>query len=192
MPSGRFIILGKRASGESDLVIDVLSKQGEKLSLWANNALKSRKRFAGGALDPLNFVELHFTQSQKGYLNLKESRILYGFPELRKDYSRLQMAFQFLIWVSKGAKEGLVDNQVMFDLLGNGLRALETTKTPYILKLHFEIKLLYYLGFLEVTDDLEEFILRPLGEHSKIHLEQDEYQFLADHMNKQMKSIDLG
>jgi len=186
MPSGKFLTLRAKVFAESDLILDVLSKQGERLTLSAKNAVKSRRRFAGGVLEPLNFVEIQYTQSKSGsgHFYIQEAKSLYSFSGLRQDYQRLELAFKMLQLIAKVAQEGLGDNPQLFDLLGNSLRTLETSQHPFLLFLHFKVKTLYSLGFLGLDDDTREFVTLPTSEHSKIKLTDEEYRHLS-------KSLDL-
>ena len=89
------------------------------------------------------------------------------------------MGFYFLKLISKTTYEGLADNKKLFDLLGNSLRALENSEEPQVLKLQFEIKYLFYLGFLAIDDDTSEFIAKPVNLHKQIKLTNDEYTHLS-------------
>ncbi len=172
MPSNRFLILRAQTFRESDLLLDVLARDGDRLTLTAKNALKSQRRFGGGVLEPLNFVEIFYTQAQSGYNYIQEAKIVKAFSGLRSSYKRLECGFYMLKMISKGTFDGLKDNQKIFDLLGNSLASLETTEEIEKLKMHFEIKYLYYLGFLEPQPELEAFILKPIRSH--IELQYDE------------------
>ena len=90
--SGTFILLKKVRYGESDLIITGLSAEGEKKSFLARSALKSRKRFGGGVLEPLHHVKLTYSdRSDKHQLSvLEEAQILNDFNLLKKNY--------FIIW----------------------------------------------------------------------------------------------
>ena len=191
MPSGKFINLRAKAFNDSDLLIDALSKEGEKWVFTAKNALKSRKRFSGGVLEPINFVEIFYTESKSGYYYIQEAKVIEDFPELRKNYQKLQWAFHFLKMISKGTREGLGDNKSLFDLLGNSLNTLQTCNNPLHLKLHFEIKFLYYLGFLDLNEDTSEFVARPVSENHKIHLTDEEFSFIDQKTKKLLKEMDL-
>ncbi len=192
MPSGRFINLRAKPFHDGDLLVDVLSKEGERLTLTAKNALQSKRRFAGGVLEPINFVEIFYTQARSGYLYIQEAQIIYPFTGLRSNYRNLEVAFHFLNLISKSTYEGLPDNQRLFDLLGNSLRALEETDQPLMLKLQFELKLLYYLGFLALNDDTSEFIAKPVSLHKQIDLTDDEYFYLAKTAQHHLKEINLN
>ena len=191
MPSGKFINLRAKPFNDSDLLIDAISKEGEKWVFTAKNALKSKRRFSGGVLEPINFVEIFYTESKAGFFYIQEAKVIEGFPELRKNYQKLQWAFHFLKLISKGTREGLGDNRSLFDLLGNSLKTLQTTENPLHLKLHFEIKFLYYLGFLDLNEDSNEFVARPVSENHKIHLTDEEFNFIDQKTKALLRDMDL-
>lgn len=191
MPSGRFINLRAKPFHDADLIMDVLSKDGERLVLTAKNALNSKRRFSGGVLEPLNFVEIFYTKAKSGYLYVQEAQVIYPFTGLRQDYRKLEIAFHFLKLIAKGTHEGLSDNKSLFDLLGNSLRMLETTNKDWLLKLQFELKYLYYLGFLALDDDSAEFVAKPVSLHQQIALTDEEYHYLNQRVQKQLREEDF-
>ena len=191
MPAGRFLNLRAKPFRDADLILDVLSKEGERLVLTAKNAANSKRRFSGGVLEPLNFVEIYYTQAKSGFLYVQEARVLYPFAGLRKDYGKLEVAFHFLKLIAKGTHEGLPDNRRLFNLLGNSLRVLETTDKPQLLKLQFELKYLYYLGFLGLDDDTNEFVAKPISQHQQIELTDDELLYLKKMIKGRLKESDL-
>jgi len=187
MPSGRFINLRAKPFKDADLIIDALSKEGERLVLTAKNARKSKRRFGGGVLEPLNFVEIYYTQAKSGFLYIQEAKIIYPFSGLRSDYRKLECSFKFLKLIAKATYEGLLDNKRLFDLLGNTLRVLENCDDPRILKLQFELKYLYYLGFLAIDDDTSEFIAKPVSLYRQIKLTDDEYMYLNQMTQRRLR-----
>ncbi len=191
MPSGRFINLRAKPFRDADLILDVLSKEGERFVFTAKNALNSRRRFSGGVLEPFNFVEIFYTQAKSGFYYVQEARVIEAFAGLRKDYRKLELAFHFVKLISKGTYEGLSDNKNLFDLLGNSLKTLETSDTPHLLRLQFELKYLFYLGFLALNDDTGEFIAKPVRSHHEIHLTEDEYLYLNQLTQKLLREGDL-
>ena len=191
MPSGRFINLRAKPFKDTDLIMDVLSKEGERLTLTAKGALNSRRRFMGGVLEPLNFVEIYFTKAKSGYLYVQEAKVIESFSGLRKDYAKLEMAFHFVKLISKATYEGLSDNKRLFDLLGNSLKVLENTDRPHLLRLQFELKYLYYLGFLALDDDTNEFVAKPVSLHRQIDLTDEEYLYLNKHTQHLLRTTDL-
>ncbi|MCJ8276516.1 MAG: DNA repair protein RecO [Bdellovibrionales bacterium] len=190
MPSGKFLLLRCKSFRESDLIIDALSMTGEKQTLAAMNALKSKRRFAGGLLEALYFVELHYTTSKAGHSIISEGRVIHGFPGLRQDYNKLEVAFKLVKTIQKGVQEGLPQKE-LFDLLGNSLKHLETTNSPQLLRLQFELKYLFYLGFHAPNKDTEEFISKNIADHESIKLTNDEFQYLTQLTHQAFKQVDL-
>ena len=190
MPSGKFIILRAKSFKESDLILEAISKEGERVTLTAKNAVKSRKRFAGGVLEPLNFVEFFFTQAKSGFFYIQEARIIYPFQKLRDSYAKLELAFYFLKLIAKGTHEGLQDNKSLFDLLGNSLKALESTDDLVTLKIHFEVKYLHFLGFLEEDPDFIEFTNKPINAHQAVNLTNDEQSFLLQKIKIRLHQVE--
>ena len=213
MPSGKFINLRRKVFKESDVIIDSLSKNGEKFSFRAGNALRSQRRFPGGVLEPLNFVELFYSRSRSGFFYLKEARLIYDFYGLRRNYKKLETGLHFLKLIAGGSREGLSDNKSLFDLLGNSLKVLEKIeisesdpsnfqflpdssekklKDSYPirkLKLHFEIKYLYYLGFLSPDSNTGKFIELPVKQFQEIGLTEDALNTLDQLISEQLKSL---
>ncbi len=213
MPSGKFINLRRKVFKESDVIIDSLNTNGEKFSFKAGNALGSQRRFPGGVLEPLNFVELFYTRSRSGYLYLREARLIYGFHGLRGNYEKLETGFHFLKLISSGSREGLSDNKSLFDLLGNSLKTLEKIENQDFnpsdiqspedstkgelkcsnqikrVKLHFEVKYLYYLGFLSPDSDTERFVRLPVEQYHQIGLTDEEFNRLDRMISRQLKEI---
>ncbi len=191
MPSGKFINLRAKPFKDSDLLIEALGKNGDKIILTAKNAVNSKRRFSGGVLEPLNFVEIFYTEAKSGFYYIQEARVINGFPQLRENYKKLQISFHFLKLISKGSQEGLGDNKGLFDLLGNALNTLQTSNNLPHLKLHFEIKFLYYLGFLELTDDTSEFIALPISKNKQIKLTDEEYSYLDQKIKRFLKEVEI-
>ncbi len=189
MPSGKFINLRRKVFKEADIIIDSLDRKGEKFSFTAGHALKSQRRFSGGVLEPLNFVELSYSQTRSGYLYLREARLIDGFYGLRQNYGKLEVGFHFLKLVAGGSREGLSDNKALFNLLGNGLKTLEKAESPERLKLHFEIKYLYCLGFLSPDSHTREFLSLPVNQYHQIKLTGGEFISLNQWISHQLKSI---
>lgn len=172
-------------------MIDAIGVDGSRVKLTAKNAIKSRNRFGGGVLEPLNYVELHYTQAKSGYYYIQEANLIYGFSDLRTNYKKLENAFYFSQLIAKATGEGLQDNKQLFDLLGNALKALETADEFQILKLHFHLKYLYYLGILALDDDTKEFIATPVNKYQSIKLTPDEQTYLQQFARQRLKESDL-
>lgn len=147
----KFIILKKMRYSEADLILHALSMRGEKLSFIARGALKSKKRFGGGVLEPTHFVSFTFKKaSEQGKLHvLQEAQLLNDFPSLRIDYDRLELALHFLECVSKVSQEGDTSSEFLFNLLGNALKALEISSDILVTKMHFYLKFLFQQGVIQ-------------------------------------------
>lgn len=146
----RFIILKKMKYGESDLILHALSPKGEKLSFIARGALKSKKRFGGGILEPTHFVTFIYKQaSEQGQLHvLQEANLINDFPGIRQDYDHLEFALHILECVSKVSQEGDQHSEFLFNLLGHTLKSIEQAKDVLILKMHFYLRFLLQQGVI--------------------------------------------
>lgn len=163
LKKARMIIVRKTRYGESDLIIQGLDSSGGKISCMARAALKSKKRFGGGVLEPLHFVEIQYREKPQGQLNvLEEASVIEDFKEIRKDYDKLEVAFFFLGVVSKISQEGDNLSEGVFNLLGHALRTLELVRDPQPLRLVFSLKLLFSQGVLEVEDWMRPILKQPL------------------------------
>ncbi|KYG62037.1 DNA repair protein RecO [Bdellovibrio bacteriovorus] len=165
----RFIILRKIKYSEADLILHALSPVGEKLSFIARGALKSKKRFGGGVLEPTHFVSFTYKQAEEGQLNvLQEATLLNDFPGIRKDYDRLELALHMIDCVSKVSQEGDNSSEFLFNLLGNALKAVETAKDPLVLKMHFYIKFLLQQGVVNAEPWMAPFFKAHLADTDKL------------------------
>jgi len=150
------IILKCSKFSESDLIIRSLNKKGSLISFIAKGALKSKKRFAGGVLEPSHFVGVDYKRSLHSSLHfLNQAWFLKRFEGLRTCYDRLNMSLYFLSLVEKISQEGLEDSPDLFNLLGNSLMALETSNDLSALQFVFEARVLLSQGIL--PKDLQTF-----------------------------------
>ena len=190
MPQGRFILLKKKKVGERDIIIDALCKTGQRLKFKAIGALNSKKRFAGGILDPIHYVEIYYSQTARGFPLIREARLIWGFTKLKKSYKSLEMAFYFMDLVYQGSREGLVENESLFNLLGNSLKELEMTKNLNFLKLQFEIRYIFYSGFLNPSSSqVETLLFRKLGDYEGLNWGAQTYEDLSQMTSRYLKKI---
>ncbi len=174
--TAKIIILRKIKYSESDLVIQGLDQRGGRLNLLARGALKSKRRFGGGVLEPTHYVQVHFRRKSSGLGEgqlgfLEEAHLLEDFKGLREEYSRLETAFYFLRLVSQLSQEGDEGSVELFDLLGNALRACAESSSLSLLKVHFELKLLHQQGVMPPDLSSLESFSRPLMQHQEIELD---------------------
>jgi DNA repair protein RecO (recombination protein O) len=147
-----FILKVKKYS-ESDLILDVLTLEGNKLGLIAKGARKSKKRFSGGVLEPMNLINIVYKSKEnlkveQALFFLNEAVLLQSFDKLRTNYERLELAFYFIKYMDKVSYEANLDADSLFNLLGHSLKKAETTDNLKFLKHCFEMKLLFNLGVL--------------------------------------------
>ncbi len=138
-----------------------------------NGAGEGQVQEGGGVLQPTHFVSIsHKPQKEDGGLcTLQEASLLEGFDSLRTDYDRLQLALHFVNLIDRLSVEGATDSHSLFDLLGNGLQALQVTNNLDLLKTQFELKLLYYQGVLPYLENSEELLERSIRENNVLTLD---------------------
>jgi|GEM_PF-2981736 len=181
----------KRNYGEGDLLVDVLGSQGEKLTLLAKNARQSRKRFSGGVLDPLQFTELSVLSRSRGFDFVTEGKIIYPFQKLRLSYSKLSLAFYCTKIVNMVSMDGMDENKSLFDLLGNTLRRLEKTNEESLLRVRFQLKLLFYLGLYSPVPQLRSLTALPISAPVEESLSHQLLSSAQNFIRKKMIEIDL-
>lgn len=167
----KLIVLRVIPHGESDLVIHGLNPVGAKVVFYARGAVKSRKRFGGGILQPTHYIQVNYRPSHHNpdaMLQMQEASLIEDFAGLRRDYERLHLALHCVALVDRMSKEGMVHSEGVFHLLGNALRSLETTAQLAQLKLHFELKLLALQGDLPFIEGADELLQASVKDHERV------------------------
>lgn len=170
----RAIILGKTKYGEADLILRVLTSKGDVFSVMAKSALKSKKRFGGGVLEPTHFVNITYhlrPEQEERMAILSEASLVEGFAKLRTDYDRLQTAFHFIRLVATVTREGDT-NKENFDLLGHSLRATESSNNLRLLRVIFDLKLLQLQGILPPDPDFAPLLKKSVRDANELNEEQ--------------------
>jgi DNA repair protein RecO (recombination protein O) len=177
----RFIILKKIKYSEADLIIHAISPQGEKMSFIARGALRSKKRFGGGILEPTHFVQFTYKEaSEQGQMNvLNEATMINDFAGIRKSYDQLELALHFVECVGKVSQEGDRNSDFLFNLLGHSLRALETTEDAQVLKMHFYLKFLLQQGVINPEPWMTPFLRTNIADSNQL---MGEKKTARDHM----------
>lgn len=178
--------------GEADLIVHTLTRDGAKLNFFARSALKSRKRFGGGVLEPSHYVEVSYRPVPSGgasdrLITLNDARLIESFPLLRKNYDRLRQALLFLQTMNRVCKEGDMDSSGLFNLLGHALKCLETEKDVDHLRTHFDLKLLATLGVLEPKPQWMALLEKPLMERTTLRLPPDLWAEMSRESERLMK-----
>jgi DNA repair protein RecO (recombination protein O) len=178
----KVIVLRVIKHGEADLIVHALNRVGGRMTFFAKNAAKSRKRFGGGVLEATHYVEFTYKErpdiGENPLHTLLEAQLIQGFDKLRTDYDRLQAALYFLSVTGRLSQEGTIDSGEIFNLLGNALKQAETTTDVAKLKLHFEIKLLGHQGVLPPLPGAEKWMKKPLSEHSSFDVAKEDWRQL--------------
>lgn len=169
----KVIILRKTRYGDNDLILNCLTPEGAKISLYARSALRSKKRFGGGVLEPTHYILALYDDKSRGentLHTLKEATLIQDFPGLRTDYARIEAALYFLSLVSSVVKEGVIDSAEIFNLLGNTLKVTEKSSRIDHLRTHFEVKLLANQGVLPLEGEEAQLLSLPISEHENTQL----------------------
>jgi DNA repair protein RecO (recombination protein O) len=171
------IILKTIKHMDSNLIVHAINTKGAKLNLFAKAAARSKKRFGGAVLEPLNFVQLVYkpakSEGDDQLGQLQEATFVSGFPKIRTDYDRLELAFYFVKLILKLSQPDALDNDALFNLFGHALKNLETSSDLRKLKLQFELKLLALQGVLPHLESSEDLLKTPLARHSEVQLESE-------------------
>ena len=184
----RIIILKNQAFSESDLIVRGLNQKGCQLSFIAKGALKSKKRFSGGVLEPSSYIQAEYRPSKSSLHNLQSAWFLDDFLKLRTNYQKLNLALDFLKLISKVSQEGTEDTEELFHLLGNALKQAETSPQLDNLKICFQIKLLFGQGVLPEELSLKEVLSKTLREHTQLNWSDSKKQFLLNKLDQSLKS----
>jgi DNA repair protein RecO (recombination protein O) len=188
----KILVLRAFKHGESDLVVHGLNALGARLNFIAKGGLKSRKRFAGGILEPTHYIEVTYKvrgesgDSEPLHL-LLEARLVREFSGLRTDYARLEAALYMLQLVHKLGQHGVVDAPELFNLLGNALQAAETSRHLENLKLQFELKLLAAQGVLPGHEAFTPWLKTGLAQHEELRSEGGERQWLVSQAHAHLR-----
>ncbi len=181
-----FFILRKIKYGESDLIIQALSSVGEKISFMARGALRSKKRFGGGVLEPGHHVLLTYKNSaQAGKMGiLLEASLLADFKNIRRSYDHLNFALFVLECAGKVGQEGDESSSFLYNLVGHSLKAIETCQSLEIMKLQFYLKFLMHQGVMNLEPWMKPFLVAKISEVNSLL----EFQELAEEKEASLRS----
>lgn len=189
----KVFILRKTRYGDADLILNCLTSGGSRISLFARSALKSKKRFGGGVLEPTHYVQVvcedksGSSSAESPLHTLKEASLLADFPGLRTDYARIEAALYFVRLICDVVREGDIESSDLFNLLGNSLRAAEASSRLDRLKIHFEVKLLSNQGVLPVEKEEEILLHAPISAHEAVALSDEQWAAVAAQARRVLK-----
>jgi len=184
----KMIVLRKTKYSEADLIIQGLLESGNKISLIARGALRSKKRFGGGVLEPMHLIEVQYQEprSEQNLGVLSEAQLLRDFCLIRQDYDRVETALQILEWVNRVGLESGEGLQDVYHLLGHALSALERAENLDLFRTHFLIRFLNQQGVLEGEPWMELFLKTPMAKSSDLFgqkIEKAHLNYLTEKLN---------
>ena len=177
MKKDKIIVLQNIRHLESHLIVKGLNRRGQVLSFFAGFALKSRKRFASGVLEPGGCIHVEYRPSRKedGWNRLIQAHLLNKFMGIRQNYEKLHLALHFLKMFNQAGQEGMEEDPELFHLLGNTLTALETSSDLENLKLFFEIRFLFLQGVLPAElQNKSVFFENTIKKHNQVDLSRED------------------
>lgn len=190
--SVKMIVLKRMKWAEADLIIHGLEPSGARLHCLARNALKSRKRFGGGLLEPTHFLECQVKVSNRedALHGLEDARLLEGFEGLRSDYDRLNLALRFLEVIDRSNAGDAFPE--IFNLLGNSLKTLAGGANLLRVEAQFGLKFLKLHGILDFDDWMAPFLEQPIatkdGEKSFPAVPQPKRNWLNEQIKQYVQS----
>ncbi len=188
----RFIILKKIKYSEADLVIHGSSQRGTKMAFMARGALKSKRRFGGGILELINFVEFDYkvAKTELSLNTLNEATLIRDFATLKKDYDKIEFALEVLDLVAKVIQEGDEQSQKLFQIVGHLFHHLDqqdsSSQAWRNLRMQFYLKFLMQQGVLDLADWMSPY-LKTKFEDYRIIPQIEEYQQLLLSIHRQVK-----
>ncbi len=174
----KVLVLRKVRYGEADLILTCLTQHGRVLSLIAKSALKSRKRFGGGILEPTHYLNITYNPP-KGDADklsvLTEASLLQDFKGLRDDFEKLEFALHVVKTVAHVSNEGEVHSKSLFDLVGNTLTVAQASSRLSWLRTQFEVKFLHQQGVLPPEGAFHQLMSTSLKDHEQLRLGDDQW-----------------
>lgn len=189
----RGIVLKTTRYGEADLIVSLLTTEGSRLQLFARSALKSKKRFGGGLLEPTRYIQVSYEDrrsrlgGESDLHTLREATMVEAFEKLRSDYSRLELALALVQSVHAIVRQGDAGSPEIFNLLGNALRAAEISKELKRLRVHFDIRLLASQGVLEIEGEAAKLAGISIGSHDIETISGIDWRGLGAAANQQLR-----
>lgn len=139
------VVVGRRALGESDRLVEFYTREFGKLRGVARSARRPRSRF-GSALEPFTLGELVFFDTGRSELvRVDHFDILHSFVRLREHLERLGRG----AWTVECVVRLSADrdpHQALFRLLVRALKALEASSRPAWVSVCFAARAVDLLG----------------------------------------------
>jgi DNA repair protein RecO (recombination protein O) len=187
----KILILRKVRYGEADLILTCLNQHGRVLTLIAKSALKSKKRFGGGILEPTHYLMATYASSRadsEKMATLSEATLLNDFEFLRTDYEKLDFALQILKMVARVSVEGEINSKALFDLVGNALLAAKDSAQLGRLRTQFEVKFLNQQGVLPPEGAFKQLMATPFRDLERLPFSDEQWSALRARLRYHLDS----
>lgn len=140
-------LLRSRAYGESDVIAVFLTAEHGKVSGIARGARRSRRRFAGPALQPFFELEIRYKRRPHSELVfLQESRVLESFEGVAADVDTFAWA-SYLTELTEVVLAAADPCRDVYDLYGETLSRLTEQQPTTATCHHFALRLLEHAGW---------------------------------------------
>lgn len=138
------IIIGRTNFGEADRIIRFIAPEKGKVSAVAKGVRKIKSRTAGH-LEPFSETSLMLATGRN--LDVVTSARLIWYPhQLAADYTALSLAFALTTAIDRLTEPGQ-SQAGLYDLLSEGLHALDAGADGPLPELWFKLRLLRILGY---------------------------------------------
>ena len=140
------IVIAGHDLAEADRIVVFYTRSQGKVRAVAEGARRLRSRF-GGSLQLFSQGQLvYFERPNKTLHKVNEFAVARAHQVLREDLDRIALASALAESVALGVEEAEAFPE-LFDLLGEGLDALETSARPTLILHGFTLQLLRLLGY---------------------------------------------
>ncbi len=166
----KVILLKKTKYGEADLILQALSAKEGKISFLARGALRSKKRFGGGILEPTHHIEAQFKRPSDSarLCILEEAVLLNDFSKIRTSYERIEAALKVVEAATKVSQHGDPHSEAVYNLVGSALKVLASQLEISQFRVHFSIRFLRLQGVLEEEAWMLPFLQTPMADSPKM------------------------
>lgn len=138
------IILKRRDFGEADRILTLYTPGRGKVQAIAKGVRRIASR-KSGHVELFTHAELLLAEGRSLDV-LTQAETIRSFRKLRENLIRATYSYHIVELLDRCAVEG-VGSPATFELLGDGLAALEDAQDPSLVARHFEIRLLGLLGY---------------------------------------------
>ncbi len=166
----KVILLKKTKYGEADLIVQALSAKEGKISFLARGALRSKKRFGGGILEPTHHIEAQFqrpTNSER-LCTLQDAILINDFAQIRNSYERIEAALKIVEVAARVSQPGDPHAESVYNLIGSALKVLASQAELLPFRMHFALRFLRLQGVLEEEPWMAPYLQTPMGENKKV------------------------